>query len=76
VTISKLLQLPKKDEMCGNYGLSDNGFALEWVNKHIGSFGGDISNITLGGQSAGGALGSMRSLSRYCKLISHINYKN
>lgn len=37
----------------GNFGLSDQILALEWVKKHIGEFGGDSSNITVMGQSAG-----------------------
>lgn len=39
----------------GNYGLKDQNMVLKWVSKNIRRFGGNPNNVTLFGQSAGGA---------------------
>ncbi|KAK3692844.1 Alpha/Beta hydrolase protein [Podospora appendiculata] len=44
----------------GNYALSDQVRALDWVRTHIRAFGGDPDRITIFGQSAGA--GSVRAL--------------
>jgi para-nitrobenzyl esterase len=39
----------------GNAGMQDLVLALQWVRNNIGNFGGDPGNVTLFGQSGGGA---------------------
>ncbi|KAF1956825.1 alpha/beta-hydrolase [Byssothecium circinans] len=37
-----------------NAGLLDQVFAFEWIQKHISLFGGDVTRVTISGESAGG----------------------
>ncbi|XP_045431135.1 bile salt-activated lipase isoform X3 [Pipistrellus kuhlii] len=51
----------------GNFGLRDQHMAIAWVKRNIAAFGGDPDNITIFGESAGGASVSLQTLSPYNK---------
>ncbi|KAJ6451387.1 carotenoid ester lipase precursor [Mycena vitilis] len=51
------------DAGISNLGLRDQIFALEWVQEHIGAFGGDPTRVVFGGPSAGAICAAMLLLS-------------
>jgi para-nitrobenzyl esterase len=59
------------DDRSGNYGTLDLVRGLEWLRDEIAAFGGDPGNVTIFGESAGGANVAMLLLSPRAKGLFH-----
>lgn len=62
-------QAAKESErgISGNYGMMDQIMALQWIHDNIEQFGGDPSQVTICGESAGGISVSILCASPLCK---------
>ena len=54
----------------GNWGVGDLKLALNWTIDNIAAFGGDPTQITVSGQSAGGTFTSALFLDEYVRCKS------
>ncbi|XP_046686985.1 esterase FE4-like [Homalodisca vitripennis] len=61
----------ENEKLPGNLGLKDQVLALKWVRDNIDSFGGNPNNVTIFGQSAGGASVHYHLLSPLSKELFH-----
>ncbi|MCS6625585.1 carboxylesterase family protein [Roseibacterium beibuensis] len=58
-------------EPAANYGLMDVILGLRWVQENADAFGGDAGNVTLFGESAGGALVTRLMISEPARGLFH-----
>ena len=65
------LSKENKEGHSGNYGILDQICALQWVQRNIANFGGDASNVTIFGESAGAISCSILCASPLAKGLFH-----
>jgi len=65
------LSAESERDVSGNYGMLDQIKALEWVRNNIAAFGGDPSQVTIFGESAGGASVAMLMTSPLAEGLFH-----
>ncbi|MBS0296944.1 MAG: carboxylesterase family protein [Proteobacteria bacterium] len=73
------LSAESSEGISGNYGLLDQIQALRWVHDNIEAYGGDPSNVTIAGESAGALsvmylMASPRAQGLFSKAISESAY--
>jgi para-nitrobenzyl esterase len=65
------LSAESKDGVSGNYLFLDLIASLKWIQKNIAAFGGDPDNVTIFGESGGGAKVSIMMVSPLAKGLFH-----
>ncbi|CAI5454495.1 unnamed protein product [Caenorhabditis angaria] len=65
------LNYPNGEKLDGNFGIWDMVMALQWIQANMKQFNGDPSNVTIMGESAGGAASSLLALSPKTQGLVH-----